>query len=119
MSAFSNIVEAIREFNIPHAPNVYEGKKSDRWITYNYADDRGALYCDDEPAERHVSMQVHLYLPARENFISIRERVRESLWRHGAETYPAVTDLGADAIGKRHLVFEFEAIEERTEADGL
>lgn len=119
MSALENIVEAIKNFGWPYEPNIYEGKRRDRWFTYNYADDRGAVFADDEPTERHVSMQVHLYLPARENFTRIREQVRESLYSHGAETYPAVTDLGIDAIGKRHLVFEFDAIEERTETDGL
>lgn len=115
MSSFSKIIDAISAFDIPHAPGVYTGQKSSRWIVYNYADDRGEDFADDEPGLRKVSLQVHLYLPARENFLSLKEQIREALFAQEDFTYPVVTDLGEDSIGKRHLVFEFDGIEERTE----
>ena len=71
-SAFAEIIRAITPFGIPHAPGKYEGEETEKWFTYNYADDRGNAFADDEPGDRLVSMQLHLYLPERENFISIR-----------------------------------------------
>lgn len=117
-SAFAEIIKAITPFNLPHAPDVYEGKQIDRWFTYNYADDRGHFEADDEPSDRLVSLQLHLFMPGRENFLGIKEQVREALFSTGEFTYPAVTNLGV-TDGKRHLVFEFDGIEERTEEDGV
>lgn len=117
-SAFAEIIKAITPFGLPHAPDVYEGKKKDRWFVYNYADDRGTLDADDEPSERLVSLQLHLYMPGRENFLEIKERVRESIFATGEFTYPSVTNLGV-TDGKRHIVFEFDGVEERTEKDGI
>ena len=112
-SAFAEIIRAITPFGIPHAPGKYEGEETEKWITYNYADDRGNAFADDEPGDRLVSMQLHLFLPERENFISLRREIREAIFSTGEFTFPAFTDLGPDATGKRHLVFEFDGIEER------
>ena len=117
MSSFAKIIAAISPFKIPHAPGIYTGPKSSGWIVYNYADDRGEDFADDEPGIRKVSLQVHLYLPARENFLTIKEQIREALFAQEDFTYPAVTDLGEDSIGKRHLVFEFDSWEPRTSAE--
>ena len=117
-SAFAEIIKAIIQFNLPHAPDVYEGDRVDRWFTYNYADDRGSLNADDEPSERLVSLQLHLFMPGRENFLNIREKVREAIFDTGEFTYPSVTNLGVTE-GKRHIVFEFDGVEERTEKDGV
>ena len=93
-SAFAEIIKVITQFNLPHAPDVYEGERVDRWFTYNYADDRGSLNSADEPSERLVSLQLHLFMPGRENFLNIREQVREAIFDTGEFTYPSVTNLG-------------------------
>ena len=117
-SAFAEIIRVITPFGLPHAPDVYEGKRKDKWFVYNYADDRGHAEADDEPTDRLVSMQLHLYLPGRENFLTLKEQVREALFSTGEFTYPVVTNLGV-TDGKRHIVFEFDGVEERTEKDGV
>ena len=116
MSSFSKIIESISQFGYPHAPNVYSGESADRWFVYNYADNQGEDFADDEPGSIKVSLQLHLYLPFEENYLSLRDRIREALFAQDDFTYPVVTDLGKDAIGKRHLVFEFDGWEAR---DGI
>ena len=116
MSALSRIKAALDGFGYPVEPDVYTGDATDRWFTYNYADDRGTKFSDDEPEENLVSMQVHHFMPKTVSFTAFKEQVREALVAQGFE-YPAVTAFIDPDSSKRHLIFEFDGIEDLGEED--
>ena len=108
MTEYEKIIEAVKGFGYPYAPDVYTGNK-DRYFVYNYADEKGDLYADDSPGTVVASVQVHFFLPADENFIRIKNQIRDALFRQGF-TFPAVTVLREGK--KRHIVFECDIEEE-------
>lgn len=108
MTTFGKIIEAIKVFGYPYEPDIYRGPEK-KYFTYNYADDRGGMYADDEPQSTIVSIQLHLFLPVRENFLSIRNKVRRELFKQGF-TYPEVEILLEKDI--RHIIFECDIEEE-------
>lgn len=110
MTAFENIVEVIKSFGYPYSPGVYEGEKK-KYFTYNYADDRGGLYADNTPETTIVSVQVHFFLPLKENFIKEKNQIRQALFQQGF-TYPEVTILTENEEKIRHIVFECDIEEE-------
>ncbi len=111
MTEFEKIIVAIEPFGFPYAPDIYEGSE-ESFFVYNYADERAVLYADDSPKVVVASVQVHLYLPAEDNFISLKNKVRNALHKQGF-TYPEVTVLREDK--KRHIVFECDIEEELEE----
>ena len=113
MTAYEKIVQSITSFGYPYSPDVYEGE-SERYFTYNYADDRGALYADDVPQAVIASVQVHFYMPADENFSNIKKKIRNALFRNGF-TFPVVTVLTEDEKKIRHIIFECDIEEDMEE----
>lgn len=111
MNVLKKIVEAINPFGYPYAPDIYSGS-SDHYFVYNYADERGAVFGDDCVSEVTASVQVHFYLPRKENFIAMKNRIRKAL-ESGGFTWPEVTILIEDDM--RHIVFECEIDEELEE----
>lgn len=111
MTAFENIVNAIAPFGYPYKPDVYQGDR-EKYFVYNYADQRGILWADDEPETVIASVQVHFFMPEKENFIKIQNKIRKALFEQGF-TFPQITVLTENK--KRHLVFECEIEEEMEE----
>lgn len=108
MTEFEKIIAAIEPFGFPYAPDIYEGSE-ERFFVYNYADERASFYADNAPEAVKASVQVHLYIPAEENFIALKNQVRAALFSKGF-TYPEVTVLREK--DKRHIVFECDIEEE-------
>ena len=108
MTEFEKIIAAIKPFGFPYAPDIYEGS-GESFFVYNYADERAVFYADDAPAAVKASVQIHLYIPAEDNFIELKNKVRGALHRQGF-TYPEVTVLRE--AKKRHIVFECDIEEE-------
>ena len=67
MTAFENIVNAIAPFGYPYKPDVYQGD-SEKYFVYNYADQRGSLWADDEPETVIASVQVHFFYSGKRKF---------------------------------------------------
>ena len=111
MTEFEKIIAAIKPFGFPHAPDIYEGSE-ECFFVYNYADEWANFYADNAPAAVLASVQVHLYIPAEENFIELKNKVRRALHQQGFP-YPEVTVLRE--AKKRHLVFECDIEEELEE----
>jgi len=111
MSANSIIINALSEFGYPVVPDIYEGKEK-RYITFNYADDRGMGFADDEPDYVLADMQIHYFLPLKENYLTDRRKIREALFKAGF-TYPSIVNLLEPENNIRHLVFECQITEER------
>lgn len=110
MTAFERVISAVEGFGYPYEPDVYTGSES-RYFVYNYADERGCLYADDSPGGVIASVQVHFFMPAKEDFIEIKNQIRKALFHEGF-TFPGVTVLKEGK--KRHIIFECD-IEEETE----
>lgn len=108
MTEFEKIRTAIEGFGFPCEPDIYTGDE-ERYFVYNYADERGSLYADDVPGGVIASVQVHFYLPADENFIKVKNQIREALFRQGF-TFPEVTMLREGK--RRHIIFECDIEEE-------
>jgi hypothetical protein len=118
MSVNSIIITALSQLGYPCVPNVYTG--SDKYhFTFNYVDDRGSDFGDDEPSCTKASMQIHFFLPINENgsqinYIALKKKVRELLFTAGF-TYPAITELTEAENNIRHIVYECDITEEREE----
>lgn len=110
MTTFEKIVGALKQFGLPYAPDVYKGSEK-RWITYNYADDYGDVFADDDPYVTINSVQVHLFLPLNEPFTTWKKQIRQALFDAGF-TWPEITIQIEDEEKIRHLIFECDIEEE-------
>lgn len=110
MSALKAVLAALSGIQLPKVPQHYEGKE-DHYITYNYASDTGADFGDDRPGCNRVTVQVHYFLPLKENFQSMKNRIRYLLFYTGF-TWPEVTVLEERDTNMRHLIYECGYIEE-------
>lgn len=121
MNTFEKIQKIAKDLGIKAWPDVYSGKDSDRperWITYNFAYDGAVLFGDDRPLAVVHSVQVHLFLPANKNFLSIKEEIRNKMFNAGF-TFPIITvfidDITTANTGTnrlRHIIFEAEIEDE-------
>ncbi|MBO6015679.1 MAG: hypothetical protein J6P60_03725 [Lachnospiraceae bacterium] len=121
MNTFEKIQKIARDLDIKAWPDVYSGKDADRperWIVYNFADNRGDLYADDRPRAVVHSVQVHLYMPANKNFLAIQNEIRDRMFDIGF-TFPVITvfidDITTANTGTnrlRHIIFEAEIEDE-------
>lgn len=111
MTALAAIVQAIRAsgLDIPYGTEWYDGS-GDAYITYNYASDHGADFGDDDPGCNLVSVQVHLFLPLKQNFQTAKRALRAALGDAGF-TWPSVQVLEENTTSTRHLIFESEFTE--------
>lgn len=110
MSALEAVLVALKDFSYPKSTQRYEGKEQ-KYFTYNYAADHGRDFGDDVPGCNEVSIQVHFYLPLKQNFQKEKNRIRQCLFQAGF-TWPEITVLEENDTQTRHLVFECDYIEE-------
>ena len=110
MTTFARIIRAIKTFGYPHSPGVYKGPEK-HWFTYNYTDDHGGNYADDEPQSVINRVQIHFFLPASEDYIEKKNEIRDALFEEGF-TFPEITTVDDPDPELRHIVFECEIEEE-------
>ncbi len=110
MTAMEAIVKAVKQFEYPYSPHIYTGGEK-HWFTYNYAADTGEDFGDDKPSCNRASMQVHFFLPIKEDFQPIKKKIRKALHNEGF-SYPNVVMLEENDVMMRHLIFECEYLEE-------
>lgn len=113
MTTFEKIIKAIEPFGHPHSPGVYTGKAS-KWFTYNYVDDYGTNHADDEPQSVINRIQLHYFLPIKEDYIRSKNKIRKALSEQGF-TFPEITYPDDPDPEIRHIVFECEIEEESEE----
>ena len=126
MNAFTAIKQVMNPYGIPCKPYTIRTKPLPiRYMEYNYVDDYGADFGDDEPGCNVTPIQLHYYCPVDEDFLSIKNEIREKLFAAGF-TYPQITVLENEGPfqvydgskertleAMRHLVFECEYEEDR------
>jgi len=100
------IINTLSPLDIPIEPDVYTGD-SDKWITFNYADDRGGLFADDGPTCDIVSMQIHLFTPLDFDYLNLKETIRSLLYIAGF-SYAKISTIYEDDTKLRHTIFECE-----------
>ncbi len=109
MSALEAVLIALSGFSYPKVPRRYEGNEK-KYFTYNYASDHGADFGDDEPGCNEVTIQVHFFMPLKENFQKEKNRIRYQLFLAGF-TWPEVVVLEENDTMTRHIVFECSYVE--------
>lgn len=62
----------------PVYPDVYEGT-ADKYITFTYEDERGALYADDEEIHTEVTVEVNLFTPKDFNYFQAKDAIKAYL----------------------------------------
>ena len=80
---------------------------SNKYITFNFADDRGINFADDVPQSGLISVQIHFFAPLNFNHIAIKKDIRVRLFNAGF-TYPEIITLTENDNGIIHLVYECE-----------
>lgn len=112
MNAFAHVQRALGSFDFPCVPDLYRGSEK-TYFVYNYSQDSARLHADDGPEEVVAGIQVHLFLPAAENFLKLKNIVRMALLKEGF-TYSDITVMLDEDKTIRHIIFECE-IEESEE----
>lgn len=112
MTTNERLLEALKKFPYPCTPDLNEPDEEEvkKYFTFNIIDEHGADFGDNEPGAIKQDMQLHFFLPIGENSIKEKRQVREAVFAAGF-TYPKVTELREKKL--KHIIFEFEAVEER------
>lgn len=106
MTSFQKILQACRNLKLPAYPD-FNTNGEDTYVVYNIVSESPTNFGDDVPENAIVDLQLHLYLPAHQNFFEIKNKLAKSLFEQGF-TYPSIP-LNEVEDGKiRHIVFEFE-----------
>ena len=88
----------------PVYPDYYGGDAG-KYLTFNYPDEKGALYADHKTHRKIVYVQVHLYLDADEPYQKEKRDICRELKRAGF-LWPEVAIIRDPDTGKRHIIFE-------------
>lgn len=107
MNVFEKVKAAAGSIGIYACPDVYTEGIKDRWITYNLAYEQGEMYADDTAQDMRSGVQVHLFMPADENFFNLRKQLRNALVSQGF-TFPKMVINQIEDNKIRHIVFECE-----------
>ncbi len=108
------IINALNPEGLPVTPGHYTGTE-DKYYSFNYEDDRGVVFSDNEPQIDVASIQVHLFVPLDYNHIQLKKRTRARLFKAGF-SYPVITEFIEKDTEKRHIIFQCE-IDEPSESE--
>ena len=114
MNVNSTIVSALSPAGYPVEPMSYTGTGK-TYYTFNYADDRGEVFADDEPQIDVASIQVHFFCPGNFNYKTVRKQTRVRLLKAGF-SYPVITEIYEKETGTNHIIFEC-SIDEQSETE--
>lgn len=110
MTVNEKIIQCLKPLRLPVVPDIYEGTEEE-YITFNYADNRGTAFGDDEPIRITNYMQIHLFLPLDVNYLKKQKEIRNSLFTAGF-TFPEITVMVDKGEKIRHIIFECNIEEE-------
>lgn len=111
MTVNERIKAALNPMGFPVKPDRYKGD-AESYFVFNY-DLIPFQFADNRPTWYKALVQVHLFLPLGENSVARRMETAQALAAAGF-TWPEIID--ASDRETQHLVFECEAITERTES---
>ena len=105
MTSYQKIREACKALKLPAYPD-FNTAGEETYVVYNIVNESPTNFGDDTPEDVIVDLQVHLYMPATENFFEIKNKLAKSLFEQGF-TYPSIP-LNQVEKDVRHIVFEFD-----------
>lgn len=89
----------------PVKADVYNGK-SEKYITYTYEDERGALFADNNEQETTVYLQISLYTPENFDYFNDKKKIKKKLKKEGFNIETIKSWIENSDIGRaRHTVF--------------
>lgn len=100
------ITNALEPEGLPVIPGRYTGTE-DKYYSFNYEDDRGLVFADNDPQIDVASIQVHLFVPLDFNYIQLKKRTRARLFKAGF-SYPYITEFIETDKKKIHIIFQCE-----------
>ena len=107
MNSFQKIQKACKKIKLPAYPD-FNTQNEDTYVVYNFAAETPMNFGDDSPNSIIADLQVHLYLPANQNFFDLKMKLTKALFEQGF-TYPSVVLNTVESNQTvRHIVFEFE-----------
>ena len=113
MSVNSIIKTCLDTNGYPAEFNDYDGLAL-TFFTFNFADERGNLFSDDEPEMVQTSVQIHFFSPKTFNHLALKNKVRNDLFALGFSFPTVQTFYEDDGINPlNHLVFECEYVAAR------
>jgi hypothetical protein len=109
MNVNSTIVSALSPAGYPVEPMSYTGKEK-KYFIFNYADDRGEVFADNEPQIDVASIQIHFFCPgspanSKFNYKTVIQQTRVRLLKAGF-SYPVITEIYEKETGTNHIIFE-------------
>lgn len=111
MNINQKIIDTLSTLGLPVKESIYTGNE-EKWIVFNYADDRGDAYANDAPTVEVVTMHIHLYVPLVFNYPKMKKDIRSLLFEAGFSYATVSTEIETDTR-LRHLIFECEYVEGR------
>lgn len=106
MNVNNLIITALKPLVADVVPGHYTGTAK-TYIAFNYEDDRGELFADDEPEIDKAYMQIHLFTPGSFNYMTLKKQIRQALRKAGF-SYPTVQSYYESDTDKNHIIFQCE-----------
>jgi hypothetical protein len=104
MTINEKVVSALSGLGYEIEFGIYKGS-NDKYITFNFIDDRAELFADDAPIENTVDLQIHFFAPKNYNHMNDKKTIRNSLYNAGF-SYPTIQTFYENDTELFHLVFE-------------
>lgn len=111
MSVNSILKSCLDTNGYPVEFNKYEGSAYPYFV-FNFADERGVEFCDDQPEMIETSIQIHLFCLATFNHLALKNKVRNDLSAlyFSFPTVQTFEETDESGIRLNHLVFECEYV---------
>jgi hypothetical protein len=100
MNVNTSIISALSSLSLPVVANVYKGTATD-YITFNYADERPALYADDVDILDETVIQVHYF--TKGNPQTNKKAIRRLL-RAAGFTIQSTTEIHESNTDYTHVI---------------
>lgn len=78
MNVNSKLMQVGKSVGYPIAPDLYTGSES-KYLVFTYADERGAMYADNDENYTVATIQVSFYCPASYNYMNDKAKIKKAL----------------------------------------
>jgi hypothetical protein len=98
------IMNAIKNVGYTAYADTYIGNDH-AYITFNFADERGIKFEDDEEILTRYSMQIHLFCPKDYDYTQLKKDIKKEL-KKSRFSGISIQNLYESETKKRHIIFE-------------
>lgn len=96
----------LKPLDIPVYFGAYFGKDS-KYIVWNFADERGAMFGDGVAQFDLVSIQIHYFAPVTHDHTLDKQNIKEKILENGW-THPIITTMYESDTKYFHIVYATE-----------